>query len=79
VANGAGAPVLNPADESVLGTAPHATKGDLDDAGSLPAIMNAVLDALSEYGIRHIDMPATPLKVWQAIRDAQAARSGGTA
>jgi carbon-monoxide dehydrogenase large subunit len=30
-----------------------------------------VVDALSEYGIRHIDMPATPHKVWQAIRQAQ--------
>jgi aerobic carbon-monoxide dehydrogenase large subunit len=29
---------------------------------------------LSEYGIRHIDMPATPFKVWQAIRAAREAR-----
>jgi len=35
-------------------------------------VMNAIADALSEYGIRHIDMPATPEKVWQAIRKAQA-------
>jgi aerobic carbon-monoxide dehydrogenase large subunit len=34
--------------------------------------MNAVVDALSEYGIRHIDMPATPFKVWQAIQQARA-------
>jgi carbon-monoxide dehydrogenase large subunit len=34
--------------------------------------MNAVVDALSEYGIRHIDMPATPHRVWQAIRAANA-------
>jgi carbon-monoxide dehydrogenase large subunit len=33
--------------------------------------MNAVVDALSEYGIRHIDMPATPLKVWPAIQQAR--------
>ena len=33
--------------------------------------MNALVDALSEYGISHIDMPATPERVWQAIRDAQ--------
>jgi carbon-monoxide dehydrogenase large subunit len=45
--------------------------GEAGCAGSLPAVMNAVVDALSVYGIRHIDMPATPLKVWQAIRDAE--------
>jgi len=36
--------------------------------------MNAVVDALSDYGIRHIDMPATPFRVWTAI---QAARGAG--
>jgi carbon-monoxide dehydrogenase large subunit len=30
-----------------------------------------VVDALSVYGIKHIDMPATPQRVWQAIQDAQ--------
>jgi carbon-monoxide dehydrogenase large subunit len=33
--------------------------------------MNAVVDALSGYGIKHIDMPATPQRVWQAIQDAK--------
>ena len=47
--------------------------GEAGCAGSLPAVMNAVVDALSEYGIRHINMPATPHKIWQAIREAQAA------
>jgi len=47
--------------------------GEAGCAGSLPAVMNAVVDALSEYGIRHIDMPATPFKVWQAIQTARAA------
>ncbi|HEX3860945.1 MAG TPA: xanthine dehydrogenase family protein molybdopterin-binding subunit [Stellaceae bacterium] len=46
--------------------------GEAGCAGSLPAVMNAVVDALSEYGIRNIDMPATPFKVWQAIRQARA-------
>jgi carbon-monoxide dehydrogenase large subunit len=32
--------------------------------------MNAVVDALSDYGIKHIDMPATPFRVWQAIQAA---------
>jgi carbon-monoxide dehydrogenase large subunit len=48
--------------------------GEAGCAGSLPAVMNAVVDALSEYGIRHIDMPATPFRVWQAIRQARSAR-----
>ena len=48
--------------------------GEAGCAGSLPAVMNAVVDALSEYGIRHIDMPATPFRVWQAIQAARAAQ-----
>ena len=35
-----------------------------------PAIHNAVLDALSPYGVRHIDMPLTPMKVWKAVASA---------
>jgi CO/xanthine dehydrogenase Mo-binding subunit len=46
--------------------------GEAGCAGSLPAVMNAVVDALSEFGITHIDMPATPYQIWQAI---QASRS----
>ena len=45
--------------------------GEAGCAGSLPAVMNALVDALSEFGIRHIDMPATPLRIWQAIREAR--------
>jgi aerobic carbon-monoxide dehydrogenase large subunit len=47
--------------------------GEAGCAGSLPSIMNAVLDALSQYGIKHIDMPATPERIWRAIREARAA------
>ena len=47
--------------------------GEAGCAGSLPAVMNAVADALGSYGIRHIDMPATPERIWRAIREAQAA------
>jgi carbon-monoxide dehydrogenase large subunit len=47
--------------------------GEAGCAGALPSVMNALVDALSEYGIRHIDMPATLEHVWQAIRDAQGA------
>jgi carbon-monoxide dehydrogenase large subunit len=47
--------------------------GEAGCAGALTSVMNAVADALSEYGIRHIDMPATPFRVWQAIHAAGAA------
>ena len=44
--------------------------GEAGCAGALPSVMNALVDALSEFGISHIDMPATPERVWQAIRTA---------
>ena len=43
------------------------------EAGITPssaALINAVIDALAEFGIEHIDMPATPQRIWRAIRDA---------
>jgi aerobic carbon-monoxide dehydrogenase large subunit len=49
--------------------------GEAGCSGSLPAVMNAVVDALSVYGIRHIDMPATPQRVWQAIQNARLKRA----
>jgi carbon-monoxide dehydrogenase large subunit len=49
--------------------------GEAGCAGGLASVMNAVVDALSIYGITHIDMPATPERVWQAIRAAQAKRT----
>jgi carbon-monoxide dehydrogenase large subunit len=47
--------------------------GEAGCAGSLPAVMNAVIDALRPVGVTQIDMPATPEKVWRAIRDARRA------
>jgi carbon-monoxide dehydrogenase large subunit len=44
--------------------------GESGTIGSTPAIQSAVVDALSHLGIRHLDMPATSEKVWQAIRSA---------
>jgi aerobic carbon-monoxide dehydrogenase large subunit len=44
------------------------------EAGITPSsavLMNAVMDALSGMGIEHMDMPATPQRVWSAIRDAR--------
>ncbi len=51
--------------------------GEAGCAGGLPSVMNAVVDALSEYGVTHVEMPATPQRVWQSIRDARA--NGGPA
>jgi carbon-monoxide dehydrogenase large subunit len=45
--------------------------GEAGNVGALAAIMNAVVDALSPLGVAHIDMPATPERVWHAIRAAQ--------
>jgi aerobic carbon-monoxide dehydrogenase large subunit len=38
----------------------------------MPAVANALFDALSVLGIRHIEMPATPERLWKAIRQARA-------
>jgi len=48
--------------------------GEAGCAGALPSVINALVDALSEYGIRRIDMPATPERVWRAIQDARNGR-----
>ena len=45
--------------------------GEAGTVGALGAAMNAINDALSEVGIRHFDMPATPGRVWEAIRAAR--------
>jgi aerobic carbon-monoxide dehydrogenase large subunit len=44
--------------------------GEAGTVGALSAVMNAVNDALAPLGIRHFDMPATPERLWRAIRDA---------
>jgi carbon-monoxide dehydrogenase large subunit len=45
--------------------------GEAGCVGALPATMNAVNDALKPLGIRHFEMPATPARVWKAIREAK--------
>jgi aerobic carbon-monoxide dehydrogenase large subunit len=47
--------------------------GEAGCAGALPAVMNAVVDALKPYGVRHMDMPATPELVWRAIHGSRSA------
>ena len=51
-------------------TNPLGTKGagEAGNVGALPAVANAVVDALSEFGIRHIEMPATPERNWRAMQ-----------
>ena len=49
--------------------------GESATIGSTPAVQNAVVDALAPLGVRHIDLPCTPERVWRAIRDARAGRA----
>jgi len=45
--------------------------GESGTIGATPAVQNAVIDAVSHLGVRHIDMPLHPMRVWEAIRVAQ--------
>jgi aerobic carbon-monoxide dehydrogenase large subunit len=44
--------------------------GEAGTIGATPAVQNAVIDALAHLGVRHVDMPASPLRVWQAMQAA---------
>jgi aerobic carbon-monoxide dehydrogenase large subunit len=59
-------------------TNPLGVKGVGEGAtiGAPPAVISAVLDALRPLGVTHLDMPATPDRVWQAIQDAAATAAG---
>ncbi|MBV9205423.1 MAG: xanthine dehydrogenase family protein molybdopterin-binding subunit [Actinobacteria bacterium] len=46
--------------------------GEAGSIGATPAVQNAVIDALAHLGVRHIDMPASPQRVWQALQAAAA-------
>jgi carbon-monoxide dehydrogenase large subunit len=46
--------------------------GEAGTVGALPALVNAVNDALAPLGVRHLDMPVTPERVWRVIQDAKA-------
>ena len=46
------------------------------EGGTVPAlavVVNAIVDALSDFGVRHVEMPATPERVWRAIQAARSA------
>jgi carbon-monoxide dehydrogenase large subunit len=45
--------------------------GEAGTVGALPAVVNAVVDALAPLGVRSLDMPATSARIWQAIREAR--------
>jgi carbon-monoxide dehydrogenase large subunit len=45
--------------------------GESGTIGSTPSVQNAVIDAVSHLGVRHIDMPLTAERVWRAIQDAR--------
>lgn len=49
--------------------------GESGTIGSTPAVQNAVIDALAHLGVRHIDMPLSPQRVWTALRDATGAQN----
>ena len=48
--------------------------GEAGVTGSMPCVMNAVLNALRQAGVTHFDMPAAPQRVWAALRAAQAGK-----
>ncbi len=58
-----------PTDRNALGLK---GAGEAGTIGATPAVVNAVLDALAPLGVTHLDMPLTPLKVWEAITAAKA-------
>ncbi len=49
--------------------------GEAGAIGAPPAFVNAVVNALAEVGIDHLDMPLTPERIWSAIRDAAAPKA----
>ena len=57
-----------PATTHPLGIRPAGESGITPALGT---VINAVVDALSEYGVTHIEMPATPEKIWRAIHRRQ--------
>ena len=62
-------PLTTPTDRNPLGAKGVGEGGTI---GAGPAVQNAVIDALSHLGVRHIDMPMSPDRVWRAIQDAPA-------
>ena len=53
--------------------------GESGAIGGTPAVQSAVIDALSPFGVTHLDMPCTPSRVWSAIQAAKAGRGAALA
>jgi carbon-monoxide dehydrogenase large subunit len=53
--------------------------GEAGTIGATPAVQNAIIDALAHLGVRHIDMPASPQRVWQALQQVSGAAAPGSA
>jgi carbon-monoxide dehydrogenase large subunit len=53
--------------------------GESATVGSTPAVQNAVVDALRPFGVRHVDMPCTPERVWRAIQGARGGEQASAA
>ena len=60
-------------------THPHGMRpaGEGGTAPALGVMINAIVDALADYGVKHVEMPATPERIWRAIREARAAPAHG--
>ncbi|MBV8790869.1 MAG: molybdopterin-dependent oxidoreductase, partial [Pseudolabrys sp.] len=58
-------------------TNPLGTKGagEAGCVGALPAVVNALVNALSDYGVKHVEMPATPERLWRIIHAGEAKRA----
>jgi carbon-monoxide dehydrogenase large subunit len=61
--------VQTPSPNNPLGVKGIAESGTI---GAPPAVQNAVIDALRPFGVEHIDMPCTPIRIWEALRAAPA-------
>jgi carbon-monoxide dehydrogenase large subunit len=75
---------VTPSVEAILEEVPCKTNplgvkgiGESGTIGAPPTIINAVIDALSPLGVEAIDMPATPLRVWETIRNAKGKAGAG--
>ncbi len=72
-------PIVSAMVEIPAKTNPLGIKG-IGEAGAIaapPTVVNAVLDALRARGVEHLDMPLTPARIWQAVRDSAVAKADG--